>query len=339
MTPRDLVINAINQKAVLRAPRDIWLAPGLAAARPDEVAEINIRFPSDIVTPAFAYAPSKRAQGNPRDAAYVDAWGCGWTTAPGASPMVKDSPLSDVAKIAAYQPPVEILAAEQFAEVNKSCATPRFVLAMTEVRPFERFQALRGAKAAIHDLQRGATEPLRLLAMLHEFYCREIELWANTDVDGVALGDVWGTNDALLVPPAVWREHFKPLYEDYCRILHAKDKFVFFVSGGKIADILYDLTKIEVDAIHSRWALMDLERLAKRFGGKITFWGGLDREEVLRTGSPQEIRNAVLRVREALDAGQGGIIAQCRWDQNVPLRSLATFCEQWMMPMPVPAVG
>lgn len=331
MTSRDLVISALNRCPVDRTPRDIWLAADVAATRADDVAEMNVRFPSDIIHPEFEHPGGKRSHGKPGEAGFVDAWGC----RPGEPD--EQAPLADAAKIAGYQPPQELLVPEHFAKVNRACVATRFVLAMSDVRPFERLQALRGSRAAIADLQRGAKEPLGLLKMVHEFACKEMELWAKTDVDGVAFRDVWGSNDSLLIPPALWREHFKPLYEDYCKILHAHDKFAFFVSGGKIVDIMSDLAKIEVDAIHSRWASMDLERLAKRFAGKITFWGGLDRDEILRTGAPKEIRDAVMRVRTALEMGEGGVIAQCRWEPAISLQAMVTFCEQWMMPLPQPS--
>ena len=62
------------------------------------------------------------------------------------------------------------------------------------------------------------------------------------------------------------------MYRDYCKILHAKDKFVFFHADGNISDIFGDLVKLEIDAIHSQLGLMNVERLAKRHRGRVTFW-------------------------------------------------------------------
>ena len=193
----------------------------------------------------------------------------------GAPPELKQSPLAEAEKIASYQPPMELLDRSRFAKVNKSClATNRFVLAWSEVRPFDRLRFLRGSEAALVDLARGTKEVRDLLAMLHDFNCKEIELWAETEVDGVAFRDDWGSAEGLLIAPEMWREIFRPLYREYCKILHAKDKFVFFHSDGHIGDIFSDLVKVGIDAIHSQLHLMDAERLTKRFRGRVTFWGG-----------------------------------------------------------------
>ena len=159
--------------------------------------------------------------------------------------------------------------------------------------------------------------------MLHEFACKEIELWAETEVDGVAFRDDWGTADGLLISPEMWRELFRPLYREYCKILHAKDKFVFFHSDGNILDIFGDLVKVGVDAIHCQLHLMNVERLAKRYRGRVTFWGGMDRRRLQEPGTAEEFREAVLAIRRALDYGGGGVIAQCQWDPGVRLQTVA----------------
>ena len=233
---------------------------------------------------------------------------------------------------------MELLDRSRFAKVNKSCLTTnRFVLAWSEARPFDRLRYLRGSEATSMDLARCTKDIRGLLAMLHDFACREIELWAETDVDGVTFRDDWGTPDGLLIAPEMWREIFRPLYREYCRILHAKDKFAFFHSNGYILDIFGDLVKVGVDAIHSQMHLMDVERLAKRFRGRVTFWGEMDPERLHNPGTPDKFREAVLDIRKALDFGSGGVIAQCPWDQGVRIQTIAAFYEQWLTPLPMHA--
>jgi uroporphyrinogen decarboxylase len=345
MTSRELVLRTLNHEPVDRAPRDLWYGPGVETLRADEVAEIEVRYPRDIVPPDFKYPPGKRAKGKPyRVGQYTDAWGCTWqVTRRDTIGELKDFPLADAAKIAAYQPPFELLsddkhAQARLAKANRSCATTsRFVLAWTETRPFERLQSLRGREAALSDLASGSQEFRTLLAMLHDFSCRELEMWAGTDVDGVAFADDWGSQDSLLVTPEIWRELFRPLYRDYCKILHAKDKFVFFHSDGEISKIFGDLVKVGIDAIHAQLHLMDVEHLAKRYRGRVTFWGEIERQHLLPFGTPGEIGEAVKRVRKALDFGSGGVIAQCQWGPDVPMKNIAAVFEHWLMPLPMHA--
>jgi hypothetical protein len=162
-----------------------------------------------------------------------------------------------------------------------------------------------------------------------------LELWAATDVDGVVFRDDWGTEEGLAVSVEMWRDLFRPLYRDYCKILHDKDKFVFFQSAGNILDIFGELTKLGIDAIHSQMHLMDAERLAKRYRGRVTFWGEMDPQRMHTPGTADEFRKSVLSVRKAVDYGSGGVIAQCSWEPGVKLQTVAMFFEQWLIPLPM----
>jgi uroporphyrinogen decarboxylase len=335
MTSRELVIKTLNHEPVPRIPRDLWLPVAEEVLRPDEVSEINLRYPGDIVHPEVAPVQGKKTQAKPnKSGEFTDAWGCGWRIAlQDPAPQLISSPLSEAGKIAAFQPPADLLDRNRFAKVNKSCqATNRFVLAWSEVRPFDRLRFLRGETTLV-DLARGTKDIRSLLAMLHDFACKEIDMWAKTDVDGVAIRDDWGTADGLLVSTEMWRDLFRPLYRDYCKILHAHDKFVFFHSDGNVIDILGELIKLGVDAVHLQMHIMDVERLAKRYRGRVTFWGGMDPQRLREPGSSDEFHKAVLAIRKALDFGAGGVIAQCQWEPGMKLQTIASFFEQWLIPL------
>ncbi len=335
-TSRDRVIQTLNHQPVDRAPRDLWIAPGVEASLADEIAELLIRYPIDLVKPDFQYPQGERAKGTPHEVGeYTDAWGCVWRVAHrGMMGELRHSPLADLRQLAHYRPPYELLAPTAFTRVNRSCAsTSQFVLAWSETRPFERLQCLHGPEATFVDLAHGTKELRHLLEMLHDFSLRDLETWAATDVDGVVFMDDWGSQTSLLISPEVWRELFKPLYRDYCDLLHRHDKFVFFHSDGFIADIFHDLIEVGIDAINSQLFCMDIESLAEHFRDRVTFWGEIDRQWTLPLGTPHDVQTAVQRVRKALDFGRGGLIAQCEWSQGVPFHNLAAVFESWMQPL------
>jgi hypothetical protein len=145
--------------------------------------------------------------------------------------------------------------------------------------------------------------------------------------------DDWGSQTSLLISPDMWRDMFKPLYKDYCDLIHAAGKKVFFHSDGCIFDIYEDLIEIGVDAINSQLFCMDIEEIGQRFKGRITFWGEIDRQQVLSFGSVQDVFKAVGRVRRALDDGTGGVIAQCEWGTRNPSENIRAVFEAWTTPI------
>ncbi|MCX7795325.1 MAG: methyltransferase [bacterium] len=336
MTSRERVIRALRFENPDRVPRELWYLPGVEMFRKKELEEVLGKYPSDFTTPRYRYGVSKRAKGKPNVVGeYVDAWGCVWKVAEsGVVGEVKEPPLKDWSAIKNYQPPWELLEEADLSEVNKSCAeTDKFVKVGTEVRPFERMQFLRGTENLFLDLAYGVKEVYALRDMLHEFYIKELEMWAKTDIDGVSFMDDWGTQNSLLISPKLWREFFKPLYKDYCEVLKSHNKFVFFHSDGHIEAIYQDLIEIGIDAINSQLFCMNIEELGRRYKGKITFWGEIDRQYILPFGTVEEVRLAVRRVRKALDTGRGGVIAQCEWGLKDPKENIEAVFEEWSRPL------
>jgi len=75
---------------------------------------------------------------------------------------------------------------------------------------------------------------------------------------------------------------------------------------------------------------MNIEELARRYKGKVAFWGELDRQHTLSFGTPLEVMESVRRVRNALDDGRGGVFAQCTWGQDTPMQNIRAAFEAWL---------
>ncbi|MGQ9629847.1 MAG: uroporphyrinogen decarboxylase family protein [bacterium] len=332
MTPRERVIRTLKFERPDRVPRELWTLPGIRMFRSRELQEVVDKFPMDFTAPKYKYGKGRRCRGQEAMVGeYVDAWGCVWHVAePGVAGEVKGPPLAEWSALDRYELPWELLKEADLSEVNRSCGeTDRFVKVGTETRPFERMQFLRGTQNLLIDLAYGTKEIYRLRDILHEFFTKEMKMWAKTDVDGVSFSDDWGAQKSLLISPDLWRSFYKPLYKDYCDILHSAGKFVFFHSDGYIEPIYPDLIEVGVDAVNSQLFCMDIEGLARKYKGKITFWGEIDRQNVLPFGTPDDVRAAVRRVRKALDDGRGGVIAQCEWGINNPKENIEAVFDEW----------
>ncbi len=333
MTGRERVRRALRFERPDRAPRELWTLPGVPMFHQADLTAVLGRFPQDFTAPEYTYGPGRLARGTPNVVGtYVDEWGCPFRVAePGVVGEVKAPPLARWADLDRLRPPDEILTGADLSRVNPGCgATDLFVKAPTTIRPFERMQFLRGTENLFMDLAWGTGEAVRLRDIVHEFYLRELELWLRTDVDGIAFMDDWGTQTATLVSPALWRSFFKPLYADYVARIHAAGKFAFFHSDGHILPLLADLVEVGVDALNAQLFCMDIEEVGRRFKGRITFWGEIDRQWVLPFGSPSDVAAAVRRVRSALDDGTGGVIAECEWGMNTPRANIESVFEAWL---------
>jgi uroporphyrinogen decarboxylase len=336
MSERERARRALTYECPDRAPRDLWGPPGLRMFRSKQLQQVVERFPLDFTGPEVSYGVGSQERGRHGVVGtYVDAWGCEWHVGePGVTGEVRNFVLSDWSALERLRPPEEILTEADFSRVNAGCAaTSKFVRAGTTIRPFERMQFLRGTENLMMDLAWGASQVLRLRDLLHEFYLWELGLWLETDVDGVGFMDDWGGQSSMLISPAMWREVFRPLYQEYCDRIHEAGKFAFFHSDGYIAPIIADLVEIGVDVLNAQLSCMDIEDIGSQFAGQIAFLTELDRQSVLPFGGPGDVRAAVRRLRAALEGPCGGVIAGCSWGNDVSQENVEAVFGTWDEPL------
>ncbi len=330
MTSRERVRRTLTFRSPDRVPRQLWVLPWAEEHHPRELKRLRERYPDDIVEAPTCFKDPPPTQGNEfTPGVYVDEWGCVYENIQrGIMGEVRHPLLRTWSDAGRIRPPEGRLSVDR-ARVREFVAnTDRFVLAPTRVRPFEQLQSLRNAENLFLDLADRPPELFRLLERIHEFYLKELELWATTEVDALLLADDWGGQRSLLISPVLWREIFKPLYRDYAAVARRHNKFLFMHSDGFIADIIEDLIEIGVDALNSQLFCMDLEDLGRRFAGRLTFWGEIDRQRLLPRGTPDEIREAVGRVRRALWR-KGGAIAQCEFGPGARPENVEAVFEAW----------
>lgn len=315
-----------------RLPRDVWGWRYISRFRPAEWKEFLHRFPMDFSRAPSVLGPSTRASGTDTEpGTRVDEWGSVWTALGiGAIGEVSQPVLHDWEGLAAFSPPWDMLEHHQVENVNAFCRTSDgFVLGEIGPGPFERLQFLRGSAGVFLDIGEQSRELGRLMEVVHEFYRQHMALWCRSAVDAITLGDDWGGQTALLISPEVWRRLFRPLYAEYFALAHAAGKRVFFHSDGMIREIIPDLIEIGVDALNSQLFCMDIEEIGRSFRGHVTFWGEIDRQFVLPFGTVDEVRQAVRRVRAALEDADGGLIAQLSWGIDDPLANILAAYEEW----------
>ena len=297
-------------------PYDLWGKARVGKLYPEKWAEVARRFPLDFARAPGVLGPSERASGvTYMPGLRTDEWGSVWRAMQrGVAGEVTRPVLDDWAKLAAFRAPDEMIENPNLDAVANFCAsTDRFRLGEIGSGPFERLQFLRGVGNLYLDLGEQPAELADLIHLVHEFHLRHIDLWCRTDVDGITMGDDWGSQTSPLIAPEMWRGMFRNLYGEYFDRIHQAGKYVFLHSDGMIRPIMPDLIEIGVDAINAQIFCMDIEELGRSFRGKVTFWGTIDEQFARPYATTEDVRAAVRRVCRALGGREGGLIAQLAW--------------------------
>jgi len=113
-----------------------------------------------------------------------------------------------------------------------------------------------------------------------------------------------------LISPERYRRVIKPRWAQILSAIKSKTRAkIFYHSCGALTEFLPDLIEIGVDIINPvqvTAAGMDSAGLKKRFGDRLSFWGGgCNTQAVLPRGTPQEVREEVRRRIRDLAPGGG----------------------------------
>jgi uroporphyrinogen decarboxylase len=330
VTSRDLVRRTLEFDRPPRVPRQAWVLPWAESHHPEAVAMLRALYPDDIMAAPGLYRRPLPVTGSRYEKGlYVDEWGCRFDNVHGGViGIVREPRIRDWSDLDSFRAPACALDVDREAVKAFRASTERFVLAGTLVRPFERLCFLRTMEQALADLVLRPPGFIELLRRLHEHYLAEVDAWSRTAVDAIVIMDDWGAQDRMLVSPATWRQLFKPLYREYCEVARRAGKFVFMHSDGCITDIVDDLIEVGVQALNSQLKCMGVPELGRRFRGRLTFWGEIDRQEILAFGSTEDVVRAVSEVRAHLYA-DGGVIAQCEFGPGARPENVFEVFRSW----------
>jgi hypothetical protein len=123
-------------------------------------------------------------------------------------------------------------------------------------------------------------------------------------------GTDFGTQNSSFCSPSTFRSLWMPHYRRINEWIHANTRWKTFKhSCGAVAKFLSLFIESGFDIINPvqcSAAGMDPEGLKQKFGRDLVFWGGgVDTQHVLPFGSPQEVREQVLRRCEIFAQGGG----------------------------------
>ena len=155
---------------------------------------------------------------------------------------------------------------------------------------FERMQFLRGTENLLLDFAEGRPELDELADRIVQRNLRLIEGYIRAGADGIWLSDDWGSQDRLLINPALWREFFKPRYRRMIELIRDSGRHVFFHTCGWTMDIWDDLIELGVNVINPQNALFPRQVLEQKLAGRICVFSDADRQHVMPFGTPEEVR-------------------------------------------------
>ncbi len=149
----------------------------------------------------------------------------------------------------------------------------------------------------------------------HEYYMDILERGlaaAKGYCDICWLGDDFATQQSMMVSPALWRRFVRPHLAEQVRVAREHDMFVLYHSCGAVRAVLGDLIDIGVSGLlvfQTTAAGMDAGSIARDFGGRLVFYGGIDVQGVLSFGTVDQVKAGVKSTARAFADCGGYVVA------------------------------
>lgn len=192
----------------------------------------------------------------------------------------------------------------------------------------EKAWGLRGFEEFMLDLALGTKEVERLLDAITEYKVEVAKQVVQAGFKCGHTGDDFGGQRGLLVSKETWKKYFKPRWARVWRVYKDAGLPVIHHSCGNITEIIGDMIDIGLDVLEPVQPVMDLAYLKREFGRYITFYGGIDTQELLPYGSPQEVKEKARETIRTLGRGGGLIISPAQEImRDVPIANVVALVE------------
>ncbi len=241
---------------------------------------------------------------------WVDEWGTGWED-DGFGAKAEQFPLVEGYHVLDSYPFPSATNNDRFDEVDPILEKrgDRYVRASVWFTLFERMWMLRGFENMLIDPYLYEREFCYLRDKITDYTLEIIDRWLERKVDGIFFSDDWGSQKGLLINPEDWRKYYKPTYKKLFDRVLSSGTHVWMHLCGNIQSILPDLIDIGLNVLNPvQPQAMNVETLAKEFGGKVCFYGGVDVQGTLITGTPRDVKDEVKKLIELFGSFNGGYI-------------------------------
>ncbi len=149
--------------------------------------------------------------------------------------------------------------------------------------------------------------------------------------DGYMISDDLGTQTSLMMSPATFREFIKPYYIEIWGLCREHDVDSWLHTCGNISEIIGDLIECGLSVLHPlQKGTMDWDDVATKWKGKIAFLVGMDVQNTLINGTPEDVRREVRLIRDTFDTPKGGLLyaAGNGIVGGTPLENIEAFLEE-----------
>lgn len=188
--------------------------------------------------------------------------------------------------------------------------------------PFEMSWALRGLEQFLVDM---VIEPEIIHALMEtrtnyyiDYINHAVEA-AGDKIDAFYTYDDIATQNSLLMSKDMWREFIKPYHKKINQVIKSHGKKVIYHSCGSVISIIDELADLPIDVLNPlqpKAAGMDMQLIKDKWGDKLCFHGAICIQELLPSGTPEQVYEETTKTIKILGKNGGYIMSAAHHIQN-----------------------
>jgi hypothetical protein len=186
---------------------------------------------------------------------------------------------------------------------------------------------IRGYTALLYDMVDGLAQLDELIAMVQAFNLALVEKYCALGVAWMGYPEDLGMQQGPLISPDLFRTYIKPVYKRLMAPARDAGCVIHMHSDGDIRTLVPDLLDCGVDVLNLQDLVNGLGWIEENLKGKVCIDLDVDRQQVIRFGTPNEIDALIRREVEYLADPQGGLMLQHGLMPGLPLENVAALMD------------
>ncbi len=327
-------MRAIRFEKPEHIPMTFWINPACWHHYPQDVLfELMAEHP--LLFPDFTSQDKELPEPAPWERAgkpFTDAWGCVWeTTDDGITGSVTRHPLMEWDALRSFTPPdpaqTNGMAAIDWSiikdKVLKAKGQEKYgVGSLEHGHAFMRLSYLRGYEKLLLDMADGEKRLRQLIEIVESFSAAIVQRYVDCGIAMMRYPEDLGMQLGPMLSPEHFRTYIKPVYEHLMVPARQAGCLVHMHSDGDIRKLADNLTASGVDALNLQDLVNGIEWIAANLKGRLCIDLDIDRQQITRFGSPQQIEELIHREVQMLGSTEGGLMMIYGLYPGVPLENV-----------------
>ncbi|MHC4580771.1 MAG: uroporphyrinogen decarboxylase family protein, partial [Planctomycetota bacterium] len=197
---------------------------------------------------------------------------------------------------------------------------------------FQRLSYIRGYENLLLDMADDEPRLRRLIEMVEAFNAEIVRRYLDCGVAMMRYPEDLGMQAGLMLSPDNFRSYIRPMYESLMAPARQAGCLVHMHSDGDIRDLVADITISGVDALNLQDLVNGIEWIAANLKGKVCIDVDIDRQQITRFGTPEQIDGLIRQEVETLGSPDGGLMMIYGLYPGVPVenaRAIADAMERY----------